>query len=326
MTSKAEAVAAHCWFPRIDRAPGDPATTAWKRRARLRQAKWREARGYPIGREPYDGAPTDTPVGSRIALEYARSGVANLMTPNALRAARARVAAPERHQMLSENRLWADLLSSMPFCFNLFGDLAEDSHSAATAIRAWWPDAPCGEVNVRFEHSPGRCDPSFLGNKTAFDVALEIRTDNGANAIIGVETKYHEHAVKPESPNPEVIKRYTEVTNSSGLFVDGWQQKVIGTELQQIWLDHLLVLSMLQHPSRRWSWGRFVLIYPRENLSFARLAERYSALLRDTKSFAFTTIEDLLNKPNVIPDETARLVWERYLAGACPVRRREMVR
>jgi len=39
----------------------------------------------------------------------------------------------------------------------------------------------------------------------------------------------------------------------AGIFRDGWRDAVIGTELQQLWLDHLLGLSMIQHGSRRWS-------------------------------------------------------------------------
>jgi hypothetical protein len=69
---------------------------------------------------------------------------ANFVTPAALAAARRRVASPEPHEMLAVDRLWADLLSSMPLCFNLFGDLDGDRPGAASAVRAWWPAAPAG--------------------------------------------------------------------------------------------------------------------------------------------------------------------------------------
>jgi hypothetical protein len=182
------------------------------------------------------------------------------MTPGALAAVRARIATPERFQMLHEDRLWADLLSSMPLCFNLFGELAGtgdgESEPARRAVRAWWPDAPGGNVRVRFEHSPGRRDPAFLGNKSAFDVAFDIDAGNGSSAIVGVETKYHEHAVAEKEPKPAALARYVEVTERSRMFAEGWRERVIGTDLQQIWLDHLLVLAMLQHPSQRWVRGR----------------------------------------------------------------------
>lgn len=263
---------AACWFG-VDRVARDPETTAWKRRARWQQACRREARGFPMGAEPYSGGPESTPIGSRLDLAFARQTGANFLTPGALKAVQARLASPEPYQTLKEDRLWADLLSSMPMCFNLFGDLAGDSAAAPLAVRARWPDAPPGDVRVRFEHSPGRCDRTFLGNKSAFDVAFEIGTPSGTCGIVGVETKYHEHAVVEAPPKPAALARYEEVTERSGVFREDWRERIVGTDLPQIWLDHLLVLAMREHPSKRWTWGRFVLVFPSASPSFARVGD-----------------------------------------------------
>jgi hypothetical protein len=309
--SDAAARAAHCWF-NVDRVSRDPAMTAWKRHARWRQACWREARGHLIGSEPYRGGPDATPVGSRLELAFARTSGANFITPGAVAAVRARIAAPEPFQMLKEDRLFADLLSSMPLCFNLFGDLADDSEAARRAVCAWWPDVPEGRVRVRFEHSLGR-DPAFLGNQSAFDVAFDIDIAAGSRAIVGVETKYHEHAVREEPPTAAALTRYVEVTERSEIFLDGWRERIVGTDLQQIWLDHLLVLAMLQHPSKQWTWGRFVLAYPARNPSFACAAARYGALLRDAATFEPRTLEHLLRSAEAIPRPVARAFEGRYL-------------
>ena len=90
-----------------------------------------------------------------------------------------------------------------------------------------------------------------------------------------------------------------------------WQ--IIGTDLQQIWLDHLLVLSMVQHDSRRWSWGRYVLVHPAGNLSFARLADRYRSLLVDNRSFDVITLEELLGADGPMPTDLRVRLVERYL-------------
>jgi hypothetical protein len=95
-------------------------------------------------------------------------------------------------------------------------------------------------------------------------------------------------------------------------FVDGWRELVIGTALQQIWLDHLLVLAMLQHPTGRWSWGRFVLVYPLGNPSFAGAAAAYRAVLRDPATFEARTIEELLDTPGALKLETVAALRERY--------------
>ena len=213
--------------------------------------------------------------------------------------------------MIGEDRLWADLLSSMPLCFNLFGDLAGSRDEATLAVRGWWPDAPDGAAEVRFEYSPGRRDPSFLGNQSAFDAAFEIDTGEHTLAIVGIETKYHEHAIVEPAPKAHALARYVEVAERSGVFVEGWRERIVGTELQQIWLDHLLVLAMLQHPSKRWSWGRFVLAYPKGNPSFTRAAGRYREVLRDGGTFEARTLEDLVETPG-LAGKTASALRGRY--------------
>jgi hypothetical protein len=264
-----------------------------------------------MGATPYAGGPDSTPVGSRLALDFAISTGANFLTPAAHDAARMRLANPERGQTLLANRLWADLLSSMPLCFNLFGELAADRARATQAIEAWWPDMPRGRVTVRFEHSPGRRNREFLGNKSAFDAVFEIESGAGA-AIIGVETKYHEHAKRESPPAATALERYIEVTERSGAFGAGWYEGVVGTALQQIWLDHLLVVAMLQHPSRRWTRGRFVLVCPAENSSFWNATERYGALLADPSTFQARTIEELVGEDGVLSAQHRDALRARY--------------
>lgn len=259
------------------------------------------------------GGEKSRPIGSRIDLDHGKQTGANFLTPQVLAAVKARLAASERFQMLKEDRLYCDLLSSMPMCFNLFGELTNDNELAGRAARAWWPDAPSGQVQVRFEHSPGRRDRSFLGNQSAFDVAFEIDQGDGTFGIIGVETKYHEHAAKEKEPKLEARARYEEVTERSGAFKNGWRDEIMGTDLQQVWLDHLLVLSMLQHPSKRWTWGRFVLVFPSENPSFTSAAKRYRELLADEATFEAKTIESLLETPDVLPDSLVVAFRNRYL-------------
>jgi hypothetical protein len=105
------------------------------------------------------------------------------------------------------------------------------------------------------------------------------------------------------------------VTDASHAFVPGWREAILGTDLQQIWLDHLLVLSMRQCRSskKRWSWGRSVLVYPREDPSFASAAARYATLLKDRTTFEARTLEDLLAAPGALHPGIIRAIRERYL-------------
>ncbi len=147
---------------------------------------------------------------------------------------------------------------------------------------------------------------------SAFDAAIEIDVGGEARGLIGIETKYHEHAVVEAVPKASALARYVEVTERSGAFADGWRERVIGTTLQQIWQDHLLALSMLQHPSGRWPWTRFVLVYPAANASFARAAAAYRQVLRDTTTFEARTFEELIAAPGTLPEATKARLLERY--------------
>jgi hypothetical protein len=291
--------------------------TEFRRRARYHQAQWREANGHPIGSQPHvprPNGPPARPVGSRLPLDYANETGANLITPNALGAARARTSFIEPHQSFDHQRLWADLLSSEALSFNLFGDLAADAEQADKAVHAWWPDTPGIVREVRFAHSPGRFDSAFLNSLRAFDVAVVLDVGDGTEGVVALDTNYHERA-KTEIPKPTNLARYLEVAEKSGVFRPGGVDAVKGrSDLAVMWLEHLLLLSMLQHSSGTWSWARYVVVHPAGNSDFADMCDRYRALLADESTFASVTVEELLDA-NVVAAQTATALRDRYLPG-----------
>jgi hypothetical protein len=84
------------------------------------------------------------------------------------------------------------------------------------------------------------------------------------------------------------------------------------TDLAVMWLEHLLLLSMLQHPSDRWSWGRYVVVHPAGNSDVADAVGRYRNLLVDESTFSSVTIEELL-EADVFPAKTTNALRDRYL-------------
>jgi hypothetical protein len=315
--SRPELEAAHCW-ENDDRVPGRPAMTELRRRLRYHQARWREANGHPIGTQPIVPRPGGKParlVGSRLPLDYARETGANFLTAGALAAARARTSITEAHQSFDHQRLWADLLWSPTLAFNLLGDLAADPDLADRAVHTWWPDAPGRARGVRFAHSPGRFDPSYLNSLRAFDAALALDLDDGTQGIVAVDVNYHEWA-KPETPKPRNRSRNLEVAERSGAFAEGATDDLTGrSELAVMWLEHLLLLSMLQHPGGRWRWGRYVVVHPAANSDLAAACARYRTLLADQATFASVTLEELL-AAGALPAPTATALRDRYLPGS----------
>jgi hypothetical protein len=313
--ARQELEAANCWEPE-DRVPRRPGMTEFRRRVRYQQARWREAAGHPIGSQPIVPRPGGAVrlVGSRLPLDYARETGANFLNGNALGAARARTSVTEAHQSFDHQRLWADLLSSPAMAFNLFGDLAADLELADRAVHTWWPDAPGTVGDVRFAHSPGRFDPAYLNSLRAFDAAFVLDLGDGTQGVVGVDTKYHER-IKAETPKPSNLRRYLEVAERSGAFAEGAIDAVNGrSDLAEMWLEHLLLLSMLQHASGSWSWGRFVVVHPAGNSDVAELCDRYRALLVDRLTFSSMTVEELLDA-NALPATTTAALRDRYLPG-----------
>ena len=290
--------------------------TGFRRRLRYHQARWREANGHPLGSQPIaprPGGKPGRPVGSRLPFAYAQDTGANFLTPGALDAARVRTSIVEPHQSFDHQRLWADLLWSPTLAFNLFGDLTCDLALADRAVHTWWPDSPGTVCEVRFAHSPGRFDWTYLGSLRAFDAAFVLDLGDGTHGIVAVDVNYHERA-KPAIAKPRGRPRQREVAERSDAFAQGAVDAVDGTDLLVTSLEHLLLLSMLQHASGRWSWGRYVVVYPAGNSDFAGASSRYADLLTDRRTFSSVTIEDLLAAGALRP-KTARALRERYIVG-----------
>jgi len=288
--------------------------TEFRRRLRFHQARWREANGHPVGSHPIvprSGKPS-RPVGSRLPLDYARKTGASFVTSGALDAARARTSIVEPHQSFDHQRFWADLLSSPALAFNLLGDLAADLDLADRAVHAWWPEVPGVVREVRFAHSPGRLDRTFLNSLREFDAAFVLELANGTYGVLAVDTKFHEWG-KPETPKPSNRARNLEVANSSQVFAPGATDALVGrSELCLMWLEHLLLLSMLQHASGAWTWGRYVIVHPAGNSDVAAASDHYRALLVDESTFSSVTLEEMLGT-GALPASTVAALHDRYV-------------
>ena len=310
--SREELEAAFCWEA-DDHVPGRPEMTAFRRATRLGHARWREARGHPIGSQPIvskEGRPTRL-VGSRLPLDYARATGATFVTDAALDAARARASYVEKHQSADHQRTWADLLWSSTLAYNLFGDLASDPVLADRAVRTWWPDVPGRVREVRFAHSPGRFDPAFLNSLREFAAAIILDLDDGGSGLLAVEVIYHERN-KREIPKPQNRGRNQQVLERSDAFTPAALDVFDGSDLTVVFLEHLLLLSVLQHPSREWRWGRLVVVHPTGNTDAADLCRRYDGLLTDRSTFSVATLDDLLDAP-ALPQLSSAAIRQRYL-------------
>jgi hypothetical protein len=291
----------------------------WQRVLRLSQARWRERQGLAIG-ERSDG----TPLGSSLALAEAERDLFNYLTPAIRKEVKAAVdGAKGEGQLIQADRAYANLLSSQPLCFNLFGELKADLGAATPlgAATAWarhlWPGRVEAVTRLEFEYSPGRGEERYLGNRTAFDAYLEHTVPGGgkeAEGFIGFEVKYHEDL--GDAPK-EARQRLLEVALDAGLFKAGSLAALRQRPLWQIWFDHLLVHAMLQADAPRWKHGLFVVLHPAINEACYRALGRYESHLSSRDTFQRMTLEEAV----AALQATSGAAWveafrERYLAPA----------
>lgn len=241
--------------------------------ARLLQSLWRERYGLPIG--TFSGRKcAKRRIGSRLA-ESAASAGHNFLSPQIANLARMEAAYREPGAAIDCERLFGNMLSSMPLCFNAFGPLRLDLDLASEILRAMIPDIDMNKVlEVRFEHSPARMDKTLTGDRTALDVCLIYERGDGKRGIAGIEVKYTETGQEPAAA---IGPRYDELAEASGLFKEPRNALLRLNPLEQLFREHLLLEATLLRGD--YAEGYFVVVAPAENHLIQRAASLYASFL-----------------------------------------------
>lgn len=297
-TSLDTAARAHDAFVKSD--------SVFQRRARLLQALWREAEGLPVGLH------REAPLGSRLAMPRAEERLENYLTPVIRNVVKREVLDSTRSagKLFARPRIFNDLLSSQPLCFNLFAELGEDLELATRVLRRLVRTG-VGKVNaIEFEWSPGRGDERYTGDKSAFDVFVRYNDEAGKPCFVGIEVKYHENL---QDTAARLRPRYEEVAQSMDVFDKERLVELRAKPLQQVWRDHLLAGSMLA--TGEWSRGEFVFLYPRDNERCQAVVTRYAECLTDDGTFAAWTLEGVVDAIRGETDDAwVDAFCSRYLA------------
>ena len=106
-------------------------SSEFQRRARVLQSLWRQEHGWPCGE--HRGPSGGRPLGSRLPMPWARETLANFISDRVRHVVESEVCVPTRSagKLFGKPRIFNDLLSSQPLCFNLFGELTADLDLAA---------------------------------------------------------------------------------------------------------------------------------------------------------------------------------------------------
>ena len=125
-------------------------------------------------------------LGSRLDAATGRAGF-DYLQPETARLVRRELAFRERGALIDESRVWQNLLASTAMTYNIFGPLKLDLAAAGRVLNAILPAGIKTVTGLYFESSPGRGDPRYIGDHTAFDVVVTNTAKDGAKCFLGIE-------------------------------------------------------------------------------------------------------------------------------------------
>ena len=256
------------WYDPVLQVPSDS-----KRRARYRalQSWYRES---ILGVEPGRHG-SGRLVGSLLPKQRASDGLNFLDQQVASYAKRRAEQVLKDGGTLDRDRLFRNLLSSMPLCFNLFGQLGAEQPAAARVLGAMLGLEIATIDQVLVEHAPPAAK-AMLEDRTAFDAFVTYTTPTGAKGFVGVETKYTE----PFSPRPHRPDHYQRLPayRVAG-FRPGAAERLGGAATNQLWRNTLLAAATRQ--TSDYDLGHAVVIAGRDDPAAWRAVAAVQAELHD---------------------------------------------
>lgn len=248
--------------------------------ARLRQSIWR-AENLLLKEMGIDTS-TGKYWGNLIPINLAKKEGLNFLNEQIFTVVKSNVNNKETNSLIQEPRIWNNMLSSQPLCFNLFAELSLDLNLATELFTAMFPDKVKQVTGIKFEYSPGRGKEEFTNDLSAFDVFIEYQSCDNKKGFIGIEVKYAE---KMDNRPSKHKSSHEKIMLESRLFDDKMLTKLKSKPIQQIWRDHLLALSMYKI-SEYYDEGMFVFLFPQHN------AECRNAITEYRKTFLVDNNEE----------------------------------
>lgn len=184
-------------------------------KARLLQSWYRlhELKQTDFGFGPEENSKTRY---GNILIDGKKSG-SNFLTPQIFEYAQYRTKFLKNGETIKEYRLYNNMLSSQPMCFNLIYPLKalfEKNDKTATKIfQACFPSLDIKQIlAVEIEYLPYPVH-EFLNDRTAFDAMLIYKTNSNEKNILAIETKYVEKL--GTNPSSDLSKQIDLVKNST---------------------------------------------------------------------------------------------------------------
>jgi hypothetical protein len=283
---------------------------------RLLQSKWREKKGYPIGKSLRGNE-----YGNYVEKEFAEKNGCTFLTKKIWEIAKLELEkAKVTGAFYQTERFISNLLTSQSMCFNLFGEFLDKKEALLKIFNELKPNLIDEIIDIRFEYSPGLGDEKYLGDHTAFDIFIEYEKNN-EKSFLGIETKYaetlKEESIEQAERNFRNHKQYKEITEHCGLFKSGAIDTIKFPPYSQIWRDHLLSIALKNDNKKMYTNGYFVYLYPFNNNECRSGIKSYMEYLENPETNIFEIyLEDIIKIIHKnIEEEWTEELYDRYIKG-----------
>jgi hypothetical protein len=203
---------------------------------------------------------------------------------------------------LEPTRLFHNMLSSMPMCFNLFGAMRGEHESFLPVFRSLFDADATRIVEIVCEWAPQE-PAARIGDRTAFDAIVRYEAGD-ERRFVGIETKYTESF----SSKDYDTQLYRDVTANSVWFADdpAAPERLKQPKTNQLWRNVMLAVRLEQHGSE--GRGSVAVVALTDDAGAAKAVDGVRAEMTDTHRdrLLSISIESILD---TVDDLAPELSW-----------------
>jgi hypothetical protein len=196
---------------------------------------------------------------------------------------------------IDEYRLFNNMLSSMPMCFNLFSDLRQllidDSKEASRIVKELFFEIPWIDevrfIDIEFIPTPIE---NYTNDRSAFDAMIIVKDVEGKKGLISIETKYTDILGDNVSSNSDKKDEL-----SKRIFSKRLTEQLKNEGYKQIHRNFLLTYSYATN--NHFKHFVNVIISPKEDvLSLNQISELRNEMIKNKDSLIKISLEDIVNR------------------------------
>lgn len=207
--------------------------------------------------------------------------------------------------IIQEDRLYNNLLSSQPLCFNFFSELKFDKTFALKIMNNLGFNISSVE-DVIFEYAPSA---NYTNDNSAFDVALEVVRDD-KKGLIGFECKYTDTFSAKEYDKPE----YRAIFEKSDTFVKSYNDYKV-SQFNQLFRNQLIAEALKQN--NKYNFVITGLFCHKDDTAIKTGAQFQAMLNGKGEAFKVITYQDFISAMQQLDiswdkREFSMMLWARY--------------